>query len=130
MLQQDASVWKVQVPWDASEDRADRVLLPLLPEPMTRSQFHRLFDQERVLLLGEAIPARSKLAPGACVEIRRPELSLPLTPAREMPWTLAVLYEDKDVAVVQKPAGIAVHTSPSRPNELTMVDALVHQIVT
>jgi 23S rRNA pseudouridine1911/1915/1917 synthase len=38
---------------------------------------------------------------------------------------LKILYEDKDIAVIDKPAGISVHPSPAKPEEKTLVDFIL-----
>lgn len=39
----------------------------------------------------------------------------------------SVLYEDSDVAILSKPAGIATHPSPAKPDEPTLIDWVVRQ---
>ncbi len=126
MLQSSTETWHIMVPDGTQNDRADRVLLPLLPHSMTRSQFQRLFEMKKVLCRGEAIPARYKLGSGEKVEIQKdaPTPS-PLTPGGD---PLPVLYEDSDVAVLNKPQGLAVHSASSNPNAPTVVQALLAQL--
>ena len=41
-----------------------------------------------------------------------------------MAWPLEIVYEDEDMLVINKPAGIAVHASTRAPGELTLENAL------
>ena len=43
---------------------------------------------------------------------------------RPMPMPLEVLFEDEDILILNKPAGLAVHQSTRDPEELTLENAL------
>jgi len=90
-----------------SGDRLDRALVSRLPE-LTRSAAQRLIEGGRVQVNGAPVlrPAH-RVRPGdrITVEIPPPE-PVALTPE---PIPLEVLYEDEDVLVIHKPAGMVVH---------------------
>lgn len=48
----------------------------------------------------------------------------PKTQAKPVPIKLSVLYEDEDLLMIDKPAGIAVHADSRRPEEVTLENAL------
>lgn len=111
----------------ADEDagiRLDQVLANHLPE-LSRSQLHRLIREERVHISeGRAKPA---LAVWAGLEV---DVEIP-APARGTllaePLPLAVLYDDADLAVVDKPAGMVVHPAAGHATG-TLVNALLHHV--
>lgn len=91
---------------DAS-DRLDRAIATRLPE-LTRSAAQRLIEAGRVWVNGSPVrrPAH-RIRPGdrVVVHIPPPE-PMDLVPE---PIPLDILYEDPDVLVIHKPAGMVVH---------------------
>ena len=70
-----------------------------------------LIDGGHVSLDGAAPPRSAKVHGGALLEVRLPEPARPVADTRPVDG-LAVLYEDDDVVVVDKPVGVAAHPSP------------------
>ncbi|HEY8004481.1 MAG TPA: RluA family pseudouridine synthase [Phenylobacterium sp.] len=102
--------------------RIDKVLADLLPE-MSRARIQALIAQGRVSRDGApVVDASSKATPGDYrVEIPPPVAAEPQ--AEAIP--LAVIFEDADLIVVDKPAGMAVHPAPGSESG-TLVNALLH----
>ena len=89
---------------------------------LTRSQAQRLTEEGYVLLNG-AIPKSSRrLRAGDRVYLVVPPPRPVELPAQAMP--LNILYQDGDLLVVDKPAGLTVHPSPGHPSH-TLVNALL-----
>lgn len=116
----------------ASEDagnRLDLFLVSQLPE-LSRARVQELISQEKVTVNGSAAKASLKLRGGEDVaivgEVKRPPLR---AMAEEIP--LDVVYEDDDLAVVNKPAGMMVHAGAGATDEQrnrgTLVNALLHR---
>src|SRR5438270_5244154 len=109
--------------------RLDHVLVSQLPET-SRSRIQQLIAQEKVLVDGNPAKASLHLRGGEHIEIigdvERPPLR---AMAEEIP--LDVLFEDDDVAVVNKPAGMMVHAgagaTDDERNRGTLVNALLHR---
>jgi 23S rRNA pseudouridine1911/1915/1917 synthase len=104
--------------------RLDAVLARLVPE-LSRSQVHRLIRDGHVRLSeGRAKPG---LAVWAGLEA---DLMVPAPtgaePAAE-PLPLTVLYDDADLVVVDKPAGMVVHPAAGHRTG-TLVNALLHHV--
>jgi 23S rRNA pseudouridine1911/1915/1917 synthase len=102
--------------------RLDRFLAFTLPE-YSRSRLQGLIDAGAVSLAGAKIgDANRRVKPGENYEIAVP----PATPAapqgEDIP--LAVVYEDKDLIVIEKPAGLVVHPAAGNPDG-TLVNALI-----
>jgi 23S rRNA pseudouridine1911/1915/1917 synthase len=103
-------------------ERLDRFLAESLPE-LTRSQLKKLIDEGRVLLEGTAAKAGTKLRGGERIVVSVP----PPAPVEALPESipLRILYEDKHLIVVDKPAGMVVHPAPGH-QQGTLVNALLH----
>ena len=105
-----------------SSDRLDRFLAQSFPA-VSRARFQRLIADGQVSV--EGIPAtetRHKLKAGQLVTCVIPPASIAEPQAEIIP--LNVVYEDKDLIVIDKPAGLVVH--PGAGNETgTLVNALI-----
>ena len=108
-------------PEDAGQ-RIDRVLAKRCPD-YSRSALQRWIEQGRVEQAGEVVSRRTKAIAGAEVTIEpAPPEAMSAAP-QAIP--LDVVYEDTDVVVVDKPAGLVVHPAPGHPDG-TLVNALLH----
>lgn len=102
--------------------RIDKVLADLLPE-LSRARVQALMAQGCVSYNGRRqVDASAKPLTGDYrIELPAPTPAEPL--AEAIP--LSVLYEDADLIVVDKPAGMAVHPAPGSESG-TLVNALLH----
>jgi 23S rRNA pseudouridine1911/1915/1917 synthase len=102
--------------------RLDRFLAQALPE-LSRSRLQGLIDQGAVTLAGEKIgDGNRRVKPGEVYELTIPDAA-PATPQGE-DIPLTVVYEDKDLIVIEKPAGLVVHPAAGNPDG-TLVNALI-----
>jgi 23S rRNA pseudouridine1911/1915/1917 synthase len=113
----------VTVDESTSGERLDRALAAALPS-LTRSRVKALIESRRVALAdGRTIeePSR-KVKTGECfiVDVPEPEPAEP----RPQAIDLDILYEDSDLLVLNKPAGLVVHPAPGNPDG-TLVNALL-----
>jgi 23S rRNA pseudouridine1911/1915/1917 synthase len=113
----------VTVDESTSGERLDRALTAALPH-LTRSRVKALIESRRVALAdGRTIeePSR-KVKTGECfiIDIPEPEPAEP----RPQAIDLDILYEDSDLLVLNKPAGLVVHPAPGNPDS-TLVNALL-----
>lgn len=104
-----------------AEGRLDRAL-PVLDPRLTRSAAGRLAREGRVLLNGERAQPADQVAEGDLVEYELPA-PVRLEPGPEA-IPLRVRYDDRDLVVVEKPAGMVVHPSPGH-GAGTLVHALL-----
>jgi 23S rRNA pseudouridine1911/1915/1917 synthase len=120
-----ADAVRVEVEPDRDGERLDNVLTARLPE-QSRSQIQRLIKDGRVTLAGKAI-----LRPSAAVHAGQIyELDIPApAPAGPLPEALPlrIVYEDPDVVVLDKPAGMVVHPAAGHSSG-TLVNALLHHV--
>ncbi len=105
-----------------TSDRLDRFLAAAFPD-VSRARFQRFIADGQVTV--EGIPAtetRHKLKVGQRVTCAIPPAADPEPQAEVIP--LDVIYEDKDLIVINKPPGLVVH--PGAGNETgTLVNALI-----
>ncbi|MCM1280787.1 MAG: RluA family pseudouridine synthase [Alistipes senegalensis] len=107
---------------DAGE-RLDKVVARLLPA-FSRSRIQRWIEAGRVL--ADGAPVSAKRAAAGCEEI----LVMPLpseeeTAYRPEPMVLPVVYEDADMMVINKPAGLVVHPAAGNWSG-TLLNGLLH----
>jgi 23S rRNA pseudouridine1911/1915/1917 synthase len=104
-----------------ADQRLDRALAAVAGIP--RSQARRWIDDGLVELNDRPARPSRRVAVGDILRAR-PPVAIPSS-AIPQAIPLDVLYEDEDVIVVDKPAGMVVHPGPSHPNG-TLVNALLH----
>lgn len=98
-----------QVPPELGGKRLDLVVAELSGQ--SRSQISKLFQEEAVFVDNLAARPSEKARPGALVEVEvpQPQVYVPeVTPVAG----LGIVYDDQDLVVVDKPAGVAAHTGP------------------
>jgi len=106
---------------DTPGERLDVFLARSLPD-LSRTHAQRLIAEGHVRIDGQTPKPSLRLEPGALVEVERPDpVATDLEP-EAIPLTVA--YEDPDVIVVDKPAGMAVHPAPGHERS-TLVNALL-----
>ncbi len=106
---------------DKPGERLDKGLAESLPE-LSRAQLQRLIREGYVSLGGRAVKASQRLEGGEQVVVLLPELEETGLVAEPIP--LDILYEDSDLLVVNKPAGMVVH--PAAGHETgTLVNAVL-----
>jgi 23S rRNA pseudouridine1911/1915/1917 synthase len=105
-------------------DAGERVDLALAAiTGISRSQARRWIEEGLVRVNRRACRASQRVQLGDALDTEPPEpLPSPLTPE---PISLSVLFEDADVLVLDKPAGLVVHPAPGHASG-TLVNALLH----
>ena len=102
--------------------RLDAYLASALDE-LTRSAAAKLISDGQVTVDGRTAGKSLKLSGDETVEVTLPEPEAIDAVAQDIP--LDVVYEDSDVIVVNKPAGLVVHPAPGHPDG-TLVNALLY----
>jgi len=102
--------------------RLDQALARLLPQ-YSRARIQQWIEEERVLVEGRVPRQRDKLRGGERIEIRVSREPAGEWQAQAIP--LNVVYEDSDILVIDKPAGLVVHPGAGNP-EGTLLNALLH----
>jgi 23S rRNA pseudouridine1911/1915/1917 synthase len=105
--------------------RLDQFLTSILPG-QTRSQIQRLIKEGHVTAASSgAVRASTSVRAGEHYFVDVPELR-PATPQAEA-LPLRIVFEDPDVVVLDKPAGMVVHPGAGHSSG-TLVNALLHHV--
>jgi 23S rRNA pseudouridine1911/1915/1917 synthase len=114
---------------EAHGKRLDAFLVTQL-EGVSRSRVQLLLDQGGVLVNGSRVKASLKLHGGEQITITGDPRPAPLKAVAEA-IPLDIVYEDDDLAVVNKPAGMMVHAGSGQTEDArsrgTLVNALLHR---
>ncbi|MBI5827880.1 MAG: RluA family pseudouridine synthase [Deltaproteobacteria bacterium] len=106
---------------DGAHQRLDVYLAGAL-FPVSRSGIKKLLEDGRIEVNGKKAKAGYRLRLNDCIEVSLPpEAKGPVEP-QAMP--LDIIYEDDDIIVLNKPAGLAVHPGAGRESG-TLVNALL-----
>lgn len=116
-----------QVEFTVSDENAgirlDRFLAAQLLE-LSRTRVQSLIDEGRVCLNGVAVKPSHRVEPGEIVVVEIP--APPPAGVEPEAIPLDVIYEDDDIAVINKPANMIVHPGAGA-DAGTMVAALLHR---
>lgn len=115
------TIHRIQVPAEAQRGRADRWAADL--SGMSRSHVQRLISDGRLTLDGQQIKANTVVEPGAVLQLEVPPPA-PAEPVAQPEIPVDVVYQDDDLLIVDKPAGLVVHPSPGHGSG-TLVNALL-----
>ena len=107
---------------DRDGERLDAFLARSV-EDLTRSAAQRLLEEGAVTQGGRALKKNHRTCAGEVLEVALPDPE-PLD-IRPQDIPLDVVYEDRDVIVVNKPVGMVVHPAPGHPDG-TLVNALLY----
>ncbi|MCP1101705.1 23S rRNA pseudouridine1911/1915/1917 synthase [Aequitasia blattaphilus] len=107
---------------DNEEGRIDKFLSEMLPDS-SRSFLQRLIKEGCVLVNGHSIKPNYRLDSGDTVEVEFPAAKEVEILPENIP--LSILYEDKDVIVIDKPKSMVVHPAPGHSSG-TLVNALLY----
>ena len=102
--------------------RADKVLSVVISD-LSRSFIQGLFDEGKVLINGKVGKGKIKLFVGDKILVKIPEPEELKVESEDIP--LDIVYEDRDVILVNKPKDMVVHPAPGNYSG-TMVNALLH----
>jgi 23S rRNA pseudouridine1911/1915/1917 synthase len=102
--------------------RLDAALAKLEPT-LSRAQLRRLIEQGAVTVSGEVVKPAHRLRAGERIAGALPDAQPTALEPEALP--LAILYQDADLVVIDKPAGLVVHPAPGHGGG-TLVNALLH----
>ena len=101
--------------------RVDKYLAQKYPD-ISRSHLKKLIEQSHILVNGYGVKASQKLNIGDEISISLPPPEPASLTAEHLP--LHIVYEDDDLIVVNKEAGLTVHPAPGHTRH-TLVNALL-----
>ena len=115
------TVRRMLIPTGAAPARADRWATDL--SGLSRSHVQRLISQGRLTVDGRPVKANTIVLAGTELQLDVPPPA-PAEPIAQPEIHVPVVYEDDDLLIVDKPAGLVVHPSPGHADG-TLVNALL-----
>lgn len=123
-IQADSSRKALQAGDDAAGQRLDQFLAAALAPDLSRSRIQTLIRDGHVIIGKSRIhEPKHRLSGGEEIVVALPAPEAPEPQAENIP--LSILYEDADLIVIDKPAGLVVHPGAGNPSG-TLVNALIH----
>jgi 23S rRNA pseudouridine1911/1915/1917 synthase len=113
---------RVEVELAATEGRLDKALAEALPE-LSRDRIQAMMAEGAVSRDDETVADPSARARPGLYRLTIPPAAPAVPQGEKLDFT--VLYEDSDLIVIDKPAGMSVHPAPGSPAG-TLVNALIH----
>ena len=109
--------------------RLDQFLVSQLPET-SRARIQQLISERKIQVDNAVAKASLRVRGGERVEVLGPAQAAPLRAiAEDIP--LDIVYEDDDLAIINKPAGMMVHAGAGATDDArnrgTLVNALLHR---
>ena len=101
--------------------RLDRFLAERCPD-VSRSRLQRLIDDGYVTVEDASAKQASRLRKGQTVTVTIPDPRPSHLAPQNIP--VSVVYQDRDILVIDKPSGLTVHAAPGHPDR-TLVNALL-----
>lgn len=115
---------RLEVSAEEAGVRVDRYLTGVLAG-QSRSQVQRLIKEGKVTIEGLVVRANRAVHAGDTIVIEIPEPAAPEPQPEAL--DLDIVYQDADLVVVNKPAGMVVHPAAGHAQG-TLVNALLHEI--
>ncbi len=112
----------IRVPQERQGERIDQVLVSVLTD-QSRASVQRLIREGHVLMQGSPVRSAYRVRGGETIDLTLPPLRSSRLEAE--PYPLDILFEDGDLVVVNKPAGMSVHPGAGTRSG-TLVNALLH----
>ncbi len=106
---------------DSIGARLDQFLAGQLPD-LSRARIQALIKAGDILVNGKATKAKTPIEFGMRIEVNIPEPEPAEAQPQDIP--ISVLYEDKDVIVIDKESGMVVHPAAGNPDG-TLVNAVL-----
>jgi 23S rRNA pseudouridine1911/1915/1917 synthase len=114
---------ELRLPSQAAGRRLDQALAEAVPE-FSRSRLKRWIDEGWITVDGVAPRPRDIVAGGERIVLDAPDEDAVAPVAQDI--GLSIAYEDKDVIVVDKPAGLVVHPGAGKPDGTLQNALLAH----
>lgn len=117
--QKDSSVKEINLTVYSAGSRVDKFIADSIPW-LSRSQIQILLRQSYITVNKNHVKNNQIVKFNDCIHIQLPPPQI----LKAEPVQLDIIYEDEDVVVLNKPAGMVVHPGPGHP-EHTLVNAIL-----
>ena len=122
MMVEYENTLKSEIPQTCQGMRADKALALVFPQ-YSRSTLQKWLKQGLVVIDDEVPAQRDQVQGGELVELVVPQIKQTIWRAQSM--ELNIVYEDDQILVINKPAGLVVHPGAGNPDG-TLVNGLLH----
>lgn len=116
---------EIIIPGEGELERIDRYLSQSLEIDLSRSLVQHLIRDGHISVNGSPVKPNYRLKTDDAVTIVFPEPEKLNLEPQDIP--LDIMYEDGDLAVINKPPGLVVHPGPGN-SDGTLVNALLHHL--
>ena len=113
---------RIEASEDSAGDRLDSLLAAELD--MARNAVQRLIEEGSVTLQGKAVKKNYRVTAGDVFEVVVPEQDEEVLVPDDIP--LDIIYEDYDIIVINKPAGMVVHPAPGHSRNTLVNELITH----
>lgn len=114
----------INIPKHLDNKRLDQALAELFPE-YSRTRLQAWIQAGQITVDGKIFRPRDKVHTGQHVKIN--PIIEPMVTWQAQQIKLDIIYEDKDIIVINKPAGLVVHPAAGRSHN-TMLNALLYHV--
>ena len=113
---------KLKIKVENNENKRIDAYISAVNENYSRTAVQRLIDEDKIIVNGKKIKASYKVQIGDIIEIEESKPKEIDLKAQDIP--IEILYEDRDIIVVNKPKGMVVHPANGNPDG-TLVNAIM-----
>jgi 23S rRNA pseudouridine1911/1915/1917 synthase len=116
---------KIKIIFDRTEpERLDKYLVDLrIQELYSRSFIEKLITEDRILVNNVPVKKSYQLEMNDEIDLKLPDPEPKEVVPQDIP--LHIIYEDDDLAIINKPAGMIVHPGFGNPDQ-TLVNAIMY----
>lgn len=111
------------VPPEHAASRLDFFLAQVLKDAYSRTKIKQLIQESLITVNGRTVKPHTCVAAGDIITLADQEEPVPYSGAEAIP--LDIVFEDGDIIVVNKPAGLLVHPGTGNPSG-TLLNGLLH----
>lgn len=102
---------EIQIPEQMAGERFDRVASELVAD-YSRARLQIWIKDGTITIDGQVAPPRYRVKGGELLAAELPEYVAPDSKVAAQPIALDIHYEDEHILVINKPAGLVMHTAP------------------
>ena len=124
-IQETTDLFRFQITEEQEEERVDKCIAALI-DSLSRSFIQKMIKEGRVCINGLPVKASYQVKAGDDLSFLLPKAQEPDIEPEDIP--LDILYEDEDLLVLNKPAGIAIHSAALTEETVTVAGSVVHYL--
>jgi len=111
-----------EIPFEMAGKRLDQVLVALFPD-YSRARWQEWIKEGFVQINSQTGKPKDKVHGGEIIDVNTILKEVHHWQAQDLP--LNILFEDEELLVIDKPAGLVVHPGAGNPDQ-TLLNAILH----